>query len=394
MFVRYKKGQIMISFCLRTRSLAVFVLLVGACSLATAADSNSTTQTEPTPTAKIVEPNKPVVQRKPTDIAVKVNGVVITEGEVDEAAAPRINRIAARKSGIPPAFVEQLKNQIRTEALEKMIVEKLLEQEIGKAKIVVTEQDVIKHLIETGARQRPPLTLEDIKALIQAQGKDFEEVKKEIRQNPGMKYQKLINRAFEGKVKITKEDAQKYYDENKTKFATPEQVRASHILIKIASDPNTDPNMAKTAANAKAKGLLKQIKEGADFATIAKANSSCPTAKKGGDLDYFGRGKMVPPFDKAAFALKVGQVSDVVETRFGFHIIRLTDRKEAKVTPFEEAEKDIMFNLEQEKKQQLAEEYIESLKKKASIVYPPGKEPVIPAATAPRVIRPTPDSNK
>jgi peptidyl-prolyl cis-trans isomerase C len=243
---------------------------------------------------------------------------------------------------------------------------------------------------------KTPLTLEDIKALIQAQGRDFEEVKKEIQQNPGMKYQKLINRQFEGKVKITKEDAQKHYSENKVRFETPEQVRASHILISPVSDPNIDPNQAKAEAKTKIEGLLKQIRAGADFATLAKANSSCPSSSKGGDLDYFGRGKMVPPFDKAAFALKVGQVSDVVETRFGFHIIRLTDRKESKVTPFEEAEKDIMFTLEQEKKQQIAEEYIESLKEKASIVYPEGKGPPAPpaAATSPRVIQSAPDSNK
>jgi peptidyl-prolyl cis-trans isomerase C len=383
----------MISFCLKTQNLAV-LLLLAACSMAAAADSNSTPQATPAPVARIAEPNKPVVQRKPTDVAVTVNSVVITEGEVDEVAAPQIDRIAAGQSRVPPAFAEQLKNQIRTRTLEKMIVEKLLDQETANASIVVTEQDVIKHLTETGARQQPPLTLEDIKALYQAQGKDFEEVKKEIQLNPGMKYQKLINMQFEGKIKLTKEEAQKYYDENKTQFTTPEEVRASHILISPVSDPNTDPNQAKAVAKAQAEGLLKQIKEGADFATLAKANSSCSSAKKGGDLDYFAKGQMVPPFEMAAFALKIGQVSDVVETRFGFHIIRLTDRKEAKVTPFEEAEKDIMFNLEQEKKQQLAEDYIESLKKNASIVYPPGKEPVAPPAMEPRVIRPTPDSNR
>jgi len=342
-----------------------------------------------------VEPNKPVVAPKPTDVAVTVNGVEITEGQVDTAAAPQMNRIAAGKSKIPPAFVEQLKKQIRSRTLERMIVEKLLDEQTKKLNIVVTPQDVIKHLEETGARQQPPLTLQDIKQLIQAQGRDFEELKKQIQDSPGMKYQKLINMQFAGKVNVTKEDAQKYYTENKSRFETPEQVRASHILIKPVSDPNIDPNKAKADAKAKAESLLEQITAGSDFATLAKANSQDPSsAPKGGDLGYFSKGKMVAPFDKAAFALKVGQVSDIVETKYGFHIIRLTDHKEAKLTSFEEAQKDITSTLDQQKKAKIAEDYIESLKKKASIVYPPGKEPVAPPATAPRVIYPNTSNSK
>jgi len=384
----------MTSFYFRTRNLAAFALLCAVCSMAFAADSNSTTPGAAAPAAKISEPNIPAAAPKPTDVAVTVNGVEITEGQVDAAAAPQMNRIAAGKSKIPPAFVEQLKKQIRTRTIERMIVEKLLDEETKKLNIVVTPQDVIKHLEETGARQQPPLTLQDIKQLIQAQGRDFEELKKQIQNSPGMKYQKLINMQFAGKINVTKEDAQKYYAENKSRFETPEQVRASHILIKPVTDSNIDPNKAKADAKAKAESLLKQIRAGSDFATLAKANSQGPSAPKGGDLGYFSKGKMVPPFDKAVFALKVGQVSDIVETQFGFHIIRLTDRKEAKLTTFEDAKKDIMSTLDQQKKGKIAEDYIESLKKKASIVYPPGKEPIASAATAPRVIHSNTSNSK
>ncbi|RKY25347.1 MAG: hypothetical protein DRP62_01485 [Planctomycetota bacterium] len=120
---------------------------------------------------------------------------------------------------------------------------------------------------------------------------------------------------------------------------------------------------------AKTRELLKQIKDGADFATLAKANSSCPSAQKGGDLGFFSRGRMVPAFEKAAFELKVGQVSDIVETQFGYHIIKLTDRKDAVVKTFEQAKDDIIKMLAQKKQGELVKEYIDSLKAKANIAY-------------------------
>jgi peptidyl-prolyl cis-trans isomerase C len=152
----------------------------------------------------------------------------------------------------------------------------------------------------------------------------------------------------------------------------PEQIRASHILIKFdAADSGTDPNEAKTKAKATTEGLLKQIKEGADFAELAKAHSACPSAPSGGDLGFFPRGQTTPPFEKVAFELQVGQVSDIVETEYGFHIIKVTDHKDASVVSFEQAKPDIVEQLKQEKQTKFVEEYINSLKAHANIVFPP-----------------------
>ena len=123
----------------------------------------------------------------------------------------------------------------------------------------------------------------------------------------------------------------------------------------------------------------------ADFATLAKANSSCGSASNGGDLGFFPKGQMVPEFSDAAFGMKPGQISDVVETQFGFHIIRTEERKEAGTTPFEEAKADVKQTLLQEQQGKYSNEYFESLKAKAAIVYPPGKEPKpAPAMGMPR----------
>jgi peptidyl-prolyl cis-trans isomerase C len=242
------------------------------------------------------------------------------------------------------------------------------------------------------AAQKPPLSLEDLKRRIAASGQDFEQVKAVLRTRLGE--QKLMEAQWAGKVNITEDDAKKYYSENTKRFETPERVRASHILIKPdTSDPNVDPNEAKAKARTKAEQLLKQIRDGVDFATLARANSACVTATRGGDLGLKPRRTWAKPFEEAAFKLKVGQVSDVVETKVGYHIIRVTDCKEASLMTFEEAKDKIINGLTQKSRQEIVREYVDSLKAEANIVYPPGEEPIV---SEPVVKQPKPapaDSN-
>jgi peptidyl-prolyl cis-trans isomerase C len=378
--------------------LTSVLCLTGSLGAVSGPNTPNKTSVEPNVPAKTAtkEPNKPA-ETAADSVAVTVNGVNINESQVEAQLKPQLAKVGAQ---LPPAFVEQYKNQLRGQVLEGMIVEQLLDGKVKENNIIVTEEEVLLHLEKAAAQQN--LSLSDIKEMMEARGQSFDEAKQRIKK--GMAYQKLMDTQWAGKINVTEDDAKKYYSENKTKFETPEQVRASHILIKpdtnqatagsaLTSDPNADPNQAKAKAKAKAEDLLKQIKGGADFAELAKTNSDCPSAKLGGDLDFFGRGQMVPAFEKAAFALKAGQVSDVVETQFGYHIIKLTDHKDANTIPFEQAKDDIVKLLTQTKQADLAEEYITSLKANANIVYPPGKEPNAPAAgpatTAPPRPKPT-----
>jgi peptidyl-prolyl cis-trans isomerase C len=346
------------------------------------------------------EPNKPADLPPPTvagyakagtaadSVAVTVNGVNINESQVEAQLKPQLAKVGAQ---LPPTFIEQYKKQLRGQVLEGMIVEQLLDGKVKENNIIVTEEEVVGHLEKAAAQQN--LLLSDIKEMMEARGQSFDEAKQRIKK--GLAYQKLMDTQWAGKINVTEDDAKKYYSENKTKFETPEQVRASHILITPdTNDPNADPNQAKATAKAKAEDLLKQIKGGTDFAELAKTNSGDTySAVQGGDLGFFGKGQMVPAFERAAFALKAGQVSDVVETQFGYHIIKLTDHKDANTIPFEQAKDDIVKLLTQTKQADLAEEYIASLKANANIVYPPGKEPNAPAAgpatTAPPRPKPT-----
>jgi len=341
----------------RVENLVRLIIFLVACSLVASAACN----TAP------AEPNTPA-ESAADSVAATVNGVDILESRIETQVNSQLQRMAGQ---VPPAFAEQYKKQLRQQTLEKMIIEQLLNEKIKAEKTVVTDEEVIDQLKEIASQQRPPLSLEDFKALIEAQGGSFDQVKQQIQK--GLSYQKLLQAKFADRTNVTEDDVRKYYSENAKRI---EQVRASHILIKPdTADSTIDPNQAKANARAKIQDLLKQIKEGADFAEVAKANSACPSAAQGGDLNLFPRGRMVEPFEKAAFELEIGQLSDIVETPYGYHIIKVTDRKGASTVSFELAKDSIINKLTQKKQFDFAKEYIESLKTKANIVYPPGKEP-------------------
>ena len=337
-----------------------------------AAEPETTELNVPAETA--AEPCKP-------GVAVTVNGIDILETDLDAMIKPQLERMTAQSAKLPPEFIEQYTTQLRQQVREKMIAMSLLDQEAKASDITVNEEEVLEKIKDIAAQQQPPLSLDDFKAKVEAYGQSFDELKQQLQKQ--LAYQKLLETRFGNELNFTQEDAQKYYSENKQQYEIPEQLRASHILIKPATgDPNIDPNEALAQAKAKAQDLLEQIRQGADFAELAKANSDCGSAARGGDLGLFGRGEMVPPFEKAAFELKPGQVSDLVETRFGYHIIKVTDHKDPNVTPFDQVKGDIVKMIKQTKQRSVAARYIESLKGSAKVVYQPGKEPSVPAPPA------------
>jgi peptidyl-prolyl cis-trans isomerase D len=160
-----------------------------------------------------------------------------------------------------------------------------------------------------------------------------------------VRYLLLDVQAIRNNITVPEQDIQRAYRQNIDQYSQPEQVRASHILL------NTE-GKDEAAVRAKAEDLLAQIKAGADFAALAKANSQDPaSASKGGDLDYFGRGRMVPEFEAVAFSLPVGQLSDLVKTQYGFHIIKVTDKKAAEVQPLDAVRAQITEQLKFERAQ-------------------------------------------
>jgi peptidyl-prolyl cis-trans isomerase C len=325
---------------------------------------------------------------------VTVNGTDIGEQELERRMTIAMKQYAGRMANLPPQFAEQVQKQLRQQIADNLISETLLDEQVKAAQIQFSDAEVLAAMEKAGAQMQPPITIEQFRATVEAQGGNFEDYKNRFRKQ--LEYDKLLESQWAAKATVTDNDANEYYATHPKEFEIPEQVQASHILISTKpTDPNADPNQVKAAAREKAEKLLQQIKDGADFAALAKENSSCPSAKDGGDLGLFSRGMMVKPFEGAAFALQVGQVSDVVETDFGYHIIKVTDRKEAGVTPFEEAKAGIIDNLTKKKRDAVAREYIQSLRQKATIIYPPGSAatPTPPApqpAPAPETTQPAP----
>jgi peptidyl-prolyl cis-trans isomerase D len=160
-----------------------------------------------------------------------------------------------------------------------------------------------------------------------------------------IKYLLIDTEQVRAKTIVPPSEVEKFYRANEAQFTTPEQVRASHILLKIEGQD-------EAAVRAKAEALLKQAKSGADFAALAKKNSEDEgSAPQGGDLDYFGRGRMAKEFEDAAFSLSPGQISDIVKSPFGLHIIKVTDRKPETKRSLEEARPQITEQLGSERAQ-------------------------------------------
>jgi len=184
----------------------------------------------------------------------------------------------------------------------------------------------------------------------------------------------LLEKEIEEKVKVSDKDVRDYYEAHKKDFTANNQVRASHILVKTEEE---------------AKGIVEQLKKGADFAKIARAKSiDAGSAKNGGDLGFFSRGQMVPEFENAAFSLKAGEVSPPVRTQYGYHIIKVTERKEGNVVEFEKIKGLLTQRLTAEKQKEVFDSYINNLRNSYKVDINKEALSRIGGKTAPKVDKP------
>lgn len=283
-----------------------------------------------------------------------VNGVAIKRSDFEREFFAIKNRF-----GMTEKMDAKQEGEIRKTVLEKMIGGELLYQASKKKGIKVEAKAVDAELNQL--KKRFPGDKE-FKEAIKRSGTSEAELRSQMQQN--LAIQRLIDQDFVAKTTITAEEAKDFYEKNKEKFKQPEQVKASHILIETKPDA---PEADKKAARAKIEGLLKKVKAGEDFAKLAQENSQCPSSSKGGDLGYFAKGQMVPPFETAAFGLKVGEVSGIVETQFGYHIIKVTDKKAESQVAFDTAKDQIMQRMKMAKVQEAVGRYVEELAKGAKI---------------------------
>ena len=284
-----------------------------------------------------------------------VNGVVITRGQYDREVSIQRERVTRQGRVVTDDQLPALRNQV----LEGLIEREVLYQESQKAGIKISDQDVNDQL--ANIKKRYPDENEFNNALTNM-GFTEDEVKNQIEH--GLAIRELINKKITEKVVITDKESKTFYDENPKLFKQPEQVKASHILIK--ADANAG-EAKKAEARKKIEEVQQKLKDGGDFSTLAKEYSEGPSNVKGGDLGYFNRGQMVKPFEDTAFAMKPNEVSDVVETRFGYHLIKVYDKKPEKVLAYAEVKDRLNQHLKNQKVEKQASEYVAGLKKNAKI---------------------------
>jgi peptidyl-prolyl cis-trans isomerase C len=300
------------------------------------------------PAAPAAPPVKPVPATLPAVVA-RVNGVDIPSAELERA----IRNLEANVGNQVPA---ERRSEIYRGILDQLVEQKLLAQEAASRNIKATDTEIATGIDNMKKQAPTPDAFTNALASRKMTEADLRaEASHQIAIN------KLLTTEVEPKAAVTETDIADFYKKNPQFFMQPEAVRASHILLKA------DTPAAKAQAKTKADDLLRQIKGGADFAGLAKQHSNDGSAANGGDLGFFPRGQMVKAFEEAAFALKPGEVSPVVETEFGYHIIKSGEHRTARTVPLAEVSDRIAQALRQQKQQQLAQEFVQSLKTKSKV---------------------------
>jgi len=291
----------------------------------------------------------------PKDAVAVVNGVGISKQKFDDAVTRSEQSYAQQNQKLSAVELNQLKSGV----LENLVSQELLFQESKKQKIVVTTAQVDERF---ASLQKQFPSQKDFDQALKTTGMTPDSLRRELQRSIAI--QDLIQNQVVKNVTVTEAEEKDFYDKNPKDFVVPERVHARHILIKVTSDMTA---AQKAEAKKKAEDILAQLRGGADFAALAKKYSEDSSAASGGDLGTFARGQMVKPFEDAAFNLGVNQISNVIETQFGYHIIQVLQKFPATTASFDTVKTQINQFLLQQKQNSAVQAYIDGLKKSATI---------------------------
>lgn len=321
----------------------LFIVLMFSINPVSAAD-----QTKPPEAAGTAVEKK----AKPPENAAIVNGKPISYIDFSKEMDVYQQRMMQQGRAIP----EQYLPNVRAQMIQEMINSELLWQTSKKEGIAIKKEDVQKELDKIKAEP------EQFQQILSTMKINEDQLKKKLVTNMAIKAL-LEEKVFSG-IEVSDEEAKTFYDSNPSYFKRPEQVRARHILKKVDSNAT---EKQKAEARKALEGIKARILAGEDFAELAKEQSDGPSKEVGGDLGYFAKGKMVKPFAEAAFRLKPNEISDIVETQFGYHIIKVLDHRDAENVPFDETKQRIIQNLKNQKMKDKLDGYLAELRKDAKI---------------------------
>lgn len=330
----------------RTKLLLIFALVLFTAFACTKSEDSNADATEANKTAPAVE----------GDAAALVNGTAIPMSQLETAVQNVVMQNGMGSGNHSGAFL----NQFGPRILEQLIDGELLFQAADKEGFSAPDEDVDSAYNELASRYPDEATF---KTEMETRGFTEESLKLNMRKQIAI--QNYIESTVVPVAVVPEETVKAAYDENPQNFSRPEEVTASHILIKSSE---SDPQEKKDEAFARATELTAKARvEGADFAELAKTNSEGPSAPQGGDLGAFTRGRMVKPFEEAAFSMKVGDISDPVLTQFGYHIIKVTARSDGQTVAYEDVKEQLAADLKNRMVNELVGKKLTELREGAEI---------------------------
>ena len=317
----------------------------------TAAAPAGATPAAGAPAAPAVPAAKPVPAVLPDTVA-SVNGDAIGKTEFEAA----IKSIEARERRAVPT---EQRDSVYRGVLDDLVAYRLLKQEAKQRQIAVPDTDVDARLAQLKKQFGSEANFQ---TALKSQNMTAARLREDTRTD--LLVNKLLEQEVTPKIQVKPADVSEFYEKNPDKFKQPEAAHAAHILIMVP--PDADP-AKKAALKARAEEALAAAKAGQDFATLAKKYSQDGSAQHGGDLGFFPKGQMVPAFDQAAFAMQPGQISGLVETQFGYHIIKMIERRPARTVPFPEVAAQIQQFLEQKAQQDQSRAFVQALRAKSKV---------------------------
>ncbi len=301
------------------------------------------------------------VSTSPDDVLVTVNGTPITRAEVD---AELLAAMGIRGQRMSKSDVAAARAELAPRAIEMLVTRALLQQAADVEDVTVSDVEVAKAIERVSSKLPAGATLDDLKRSL---GMSEEQWTAELTQN--LRIEKLLG-THGGNLTAdpTDADVEAFYAGHPTLFEVPETVEARHILISVDRDADEATRAEKQRqADAVRERLMADNAE--SFEAVAKEASDCPSAARGGHLGEFARGQMVPAFEAAAFSQDPGAIGPVVETQFGYHIIKVENHTAAKTLKLDEVRERIADRLQAERRSEAFEAYVSQLRSNASIQY-------------------------
>jgi peptidyl-prolyl cis-trans isomerase SurA len=299
-------------------------------------------------------------------IVARVNNRIITLTEFQHSK----EQLRTEAQQQDPANVDKIMAQREKDVLRDLIDQQLL-LEKGVDLGITGDTELIKWLNDM-RKQMKLESMEDLEKAAQAQGVSFEDFKQD-RKNQIIT-QQVIGKEVGSRLNLTPQDEQKFYDEHKAEMERPEQIRLSEILVTIPKKDKAadDDPQQLAAAKAKAEDLLAQIRKGASFEDVAKKSSDGPSAEQGGELGEFQRGTLAKDLEDKTFAMKPGEITDVIQTKQGFVILKVNEHQQAGIPPLKEIEPRVQDALYMSRLQPALRDYLMKLREDAFIDVRPG----------------------